>query len=316
MDQPYSRPPNHMAEKPRRVRGGVRLLAKQWPLELSWAGERWMTMLRSRASEGVIAEALEYARAGQSRSMTVEPGRVVALVQGRALKAYRVVLDVRPFSDADWNRALSAIADQAIYAAKILAGEMPEAIDELFTSLGLSLFPAEGEAVVACSAPDERPWCKHACCVGLLIAEALGKDPYLILTLRGMPATELLERLRDLRAVKAPASGPGGSTTPVGKLGVSPSTSPPLEASLDEFWDAGPALADLEIPIRPPEVSHPLLRRLGPSPFADGKFPLVGLLATCYDAISQAAIRDAALFDEPAQDPPDQPADPDEESEA
>ena len=35
---------------------------------------------------------------------------------------------------------------------------------------------------------------------------------------------------------------------------------------------------------------HPLLRRLGPSPFESSRFPFVGLLATCYDVISKAAL--------------------------
>jgi len=35
-----------------------------------------------------------------------------------------------------------------------------------------------------------------------------------------------------------------------------------------------------------------LLRRLGPSPFPEGRFPLIGLMATCYQLIGEAAIRE------------------------
>ncbi|MBY0260823.1 MAG: hypothetical protein K2Q20_00665, partial [Phycisphaerales bacterium] len=75
------------------------------------------------------------------------------------------------------------------------------------------------------------------------------------------------------------------------------------------FWTAPDpeALAGLDMPIALPEVSHPLLRRVGPSPFVGAKFPLVGLLATCYDVISQSVIDSAA--GEPAKMPDDLPAD-------
>jgi len=63
-----------------------------------------------------------------------------------------------------------------------------------------------------------------------------------------------------------------------------------LPTDVEDFWATGPELESLEMPMKRPEVSHPLLRRLGPSPF-EARFPLVGLLATCYDVISEAAIR-------------------------
>jgi hypothetical protein len=66
-------------------------------------------------------------------------------------------------------------------------------------------------------------------------------------------------------------------------------TYPALEEVLDRFWDAGPGLHEIDLPLDPPPVSHPLLRRLGPSPFPNAQFPLVGLLASCYETISEAA---------------------------
>jgi hypothetical protein len=48
------------------------------------------------------------------------------------------------------------------------------------------------------------------------------------------------------------------------------------------------------MPISTPDVSHPLLRRMGASPFQGAKFPMVGLLATCYDVISQEMVRESS----------------------
>jgi hypothetical protein len=67
----------------------------------------------------------------------------------------------------------------------------------------------------------------------------------------------------------------------------------PLGADLERFWEAGPELAQIDTPMGEPEVSHVLLRRLGPSPFTESRFPLVGLLATCYEVVSEHARREA-----------------------
>jgi hypothetical protein len=51
-------------------------------------------------------------------------------------------------------------------------------------------------------------------------------------------------------------------------------------------------LQELDLSLRPPEVSHPLLRRLGASPWTGpGSFPLVGLLASCYEVASNDVLQ-------------------------
>jgi uncharacterized Zn finger protein len=260
-------------------------------MTLSWAGSAFLGAVHAAAREHEIKEGFEYARAGQARGVVFEPGRVSAQVQGRALRPYKVILQVQTFDDAQWERVLARTAEHAIEGGRILAGEADDSLVALFAGVGLTLFPSgPTEVLAACTAPGERPWCKHACCVALLVAEALEKDPLLILTLRGMPAAEFVDRLRDRRSAATAAAGlPARS----GDLPASlREPSPPLESVVEEFWESGPGLDELETPIKPPDVSHPLLRRLGPSPFPDGRFPLVGLLATCYDVMSKAAIED------------------------
>lgn len=292
----FQRDPNYMTEKPRRVRGGVRLGAKAFPLTpTGHAARRWLECISAVAAEADLRDGYEYARAGQARSMTVEPGKLLASIQGRAIRAYRVLLSCRPFTPEQWDAVVAAVGQQPLAASRLLAGEVTEEVEALFSSLSMTLFPTAADFELLCAAPSEKPWCKHVCCAALLLAEALEKKPGLILTLRGLEAEELLERVRDLRAHSSGGSGIPG----VAGAGVNGSAagaldqshqSPPLESQIDDFWDAGPSMRDVETPIKPPEVSHPLLRRLGPSPFTDGKFPLVGLLATCYDTLSKSAI--------------------------
>jgi hypothetical protein len=107
--------------------------------------------------------------------------------------------------------------------------------------------------------------------------------------IRGMAGGELLDRLRHMRAM-----GQQGSGLYIGRVpGVSDVEATPLDANLDQFWDLGPQIAELETHIGAPPITHPLLRRLGPSPFSNSSFPLVGLLASCYDSISADVLKRA-----------------------
>lgn len=282
-------------DAPRRVRGGVRLRARQWPPPLGWAARRWLRIVDEAADAAALEEGLAYARAGQTRGLEIEPGRIVASVQGRALKAYRIVIQLECFSDQQWQRIVEGIATQPRHGAPLLAGELPESILDLFDTRGLALLPTSpADLLVTTTCPGSEPWTKHVCCVALLMAEILDRDPGSALTLRGLPLPELMDRVRDHRSdLGAQGSSRPAPTALETDLSQGRPSARPLEACLEEFWEAGPGLDRVETPIEPPDVSHPLLRRLGPSPFEGSRFPLVGLLATCYDMMSRAAISGA-----------------------
>jgi len=312
--------------KPRKVRGGIKLLSSTGRYPDSWPAQRWMRLVEQAAPGDAMVEGLGYATAGQTRRFGFDAGRIAGAVQGTNPAAYEVMMTLQPFTHEQTERVIASMIDQAVYAAKLLAGELPANIEDVFAPLGLKLFPVDpSEVVPTCSCRTRRmtsfgprppmtpgttpstappplpviveptgpvsPWCKHVCCIAYLAAERFTTDPFLIFTLRGLPREELLERLRQRRA--AAGSGTGGAMVYSATVpGVSDKEPVPLEQCVESFWDSGPGLDHVDMPIEPPEVSHPLLRRLGPSPFGGpGRFPLVGLLATCYEVISEAAIK-------------------------
>ncbi len=65
---------------------------------------------------------------------------------------------------------------------------------------------------------------------------------------------------------------------------------PPIEETVDRFWEMGPDFDLVEIHVAPPETHLELLRKLGPSPFERSEFPLIGFLATTYEKVSRYAI--------------------------
>jgi uncharacterized Zn finger protein len=61
---------------------------------------------------------------------------------------------------------ISVLAERALFAAQLLAGEMPENIEEAFNAANVSLFPTKrGELTTSCSYPDWTEVCKHTAAV-------------------------------------------------------------------------------------------------------------------------------------------------------
>jgi uncharacterized Zn finger protein len=304
--------------KPRKVTGGVRLAPTLPPFD--WAGQRWMRVAEASAAPAAQAQGLEYARLAQTRRIDVVPGKVIACVQGRAVRAYDTTILVQPFTSEQQEQLVAILCDQAVHAAKLLAGELPVNIEEVLTPAGLRLFPSDaGEFKIQCTCREHeiKPWCHHAVCAALLVAERFSGDAFLMFTLRGLVKDDLMERLRQRRALLGQALGSALVYSPP-VAGVSDRVAASLQESIADYWESSEQVLEapridaqgaqdaggLDLPIVPPPISHPLLRRLGPSPFTPptgtARFPLVGLLATCYDLISQSAIQEAA---EPERQP-------------
>lgn len=272
------------------------MLGKEAPRVDHWAGRRVLGFMHASAESETTIKALAWAIRGQTRSLTFEAGEIAASVQGLEVRPHRVSIPLARFTPDQWERIVSAINDSATHSARLMAREMPEEIEEVFGQLGVSLFPKTSEEFSPrCSCKDpgasETGWCIHSCVAAFIAAERLSEDPFLIFTLRGLPSGELLERLRQRRAATRAARGFAPAYAPRTPPGV-PANAPSLDSDLDQFWSEPDGLDEIDITPRKAEVTHPLLRRLGPTPFAKGKFPLVGLLATCYDIASEAAVRE------------------------
>src|SRR5438067_6052514 len=139
--------------------------------------------------------------------MDVTVGMVSALVQGSRVQPYRVRIGLDAFGMPEWDAAERALAASAWYSAKLLAGEMPEDIEDVFAELGLALFPASaGELSMYCSCPDWEVPCKHIAAVFYLLAEAFDDDPFSILAWRGREREELLGNLQAARSGGPPAA--------------------------------------------------------------------------------------------------------------
>lgn len=264
---------NEFRPPPRSVEGGLRARSKRGEIAQTWWSRRFIEVLDSFGMGGRLQRGKRYARAGHVRSMSVSTSVVVAQVQGSRPTPYQARIGVKAFTAAEWARIEKALAGQALYAAKLLAGEMPTGIEDVFAELGLELFPRTmRELTMDCSCPDWEIPCKHLAAACYLLAESFDEDPFQILAWRGRGREELLDRMRALRG-----TGPAVEESTTG--------APPLEECLDSFWSMPPVHAPVT-PGSPADRPGAVLDRLGPLPITVRKTNVVDLLRPAYDAMT------------------------------
>lgn len=218
-----------------------------------------------------------YARKGQVLSLEVASGVVRARVQGSRRRPYEVRIGFAPLPPLVWAKAEIALSEEALASAKLLAGEVPPELEEVFAAAGAALFPATAEDLEqSCSCPDWEVPCKHLAATFYLLAEAFDTDPFLILRWRGRDRDELLGRLRELRTGSTSSSDEGVAspvaTATIGTgIALAGTTWTGADAGAGErFWQPPPPLPD-----PPPVLSADpdlLLRQLPtPSPALGGE---------------------------------------------
>jgi uncharacterized Zn finger protein len=200
--------PRDFSEYGRRipVEGGVAAKSRRGAIGESWWSERFLAVLEKLGVGGRLTRGRTYARAGQVIDLSIEPGEIVATVQGSRAEPYRARIGLTPFAEPAWEAVEDAFARDSWYAASLLGGSVPDDLEDVFTSVGLSLFPTGGrEMPMDCSCPDWSVPCKHLAAVAYLVAERFDEDPFLILRWRGRDRTSLLAGIRERRDDAEPA---------------------------------------------------------------------------------------------------------------
>jgi uncharacterized Zn finger protein len=274
--------------RPLKVEGGIKTKSEYGAIGSTWWSKRWVGVLESFNMGARLTRGRSYARQGQVISIDVQPGLVKAKVQGSRPRPYNVEIHLKPLSDQDWDKVTDAMADQAIFAAKLLAGEMPTNIEEAFSAAKISLFPtAARELETACSCPDWANPCKHIAAVYYLLAERFDEDPFLIFKLRGRTKEQIIEVLRQKRVETLPAESASPSADVVDATETENTLS--LEDHLDTFWQAGKALDSFAVNPTAPSIDKAILKRLGDAPFIVGGKNITWLLSKAYDVVDAAS---------------------------
>lgn len=253
-----------------------------------WWAEQWIEVLERIGFTQRLARARNYARQGNVLSIDFEGAKVSAHVQGTAPEPYVVSLSLDPFTDEQWGYIIESMAERAIFSAKLLAGEMPQNIQDVFTANGLSLFPFNKFDIHSrCSCPDPANPCKHIGAVYYLLGDRFSEDPFVLFQLRGRTKEQIIAALREIRG-----AGNGAPKAETSDPKVRPAT--PLK--LDRFWNYSEQLEPSLIVITPPPSSETVLEVLGPIPIkaeASANQAAMDYLKTIYQDASIKAVQTA-----------------------
>jgi uncharacterized Zn finger protein len=263
---------------PRPVEGGLKARSQRGAISRTWWSERFVEVLESIGVGSRLQRGRAYARKGQVIDLRLDAGAVTASVQGSRARPYRVRIGLAAFDKTAWTRVSRTLADSAWYSAKLLAGEMPGDIEDVFASLGLSLFPASADELsMDCTCPDWEVPCKHLAAVFYLLAESFDGDPFAILAWRGRDREDLLDTLAALRSGSVPADRRDRTDRAA-----------PLADHLDTYFKA-----QADIPRRAP-AQAPTDAMLDQLPAVDLRVrstPLIDVLRPAYLALGTASHR-------------------------
>ena len=273
--------------KPIKTECGIKAKSKRGSLGDTWWSKRWVDVLESFGWSNRLERGRRYARGGQVLNFKIISGKVTAKVQGSARTPYSVSIEIKPLDDETWEKVTTEMAQKAIFAAKLLAGEMPQNIEEAFDEAGTTLFPrSEKDLHTKCSCPDYANPCKHIAAVYYLLAEEFDKHPFMLFELRGKSKDEVIAILRQKRT-NGEENGPEPEVLP-----EKPSDRiTKLEKSLpiDDFW-SGREIGPFSVDISPPEIDASIIKRLETPGFWDLKEDFIGKMAAHYIEISRRSI--------------------------
>jgi uncharacterized Zn finger protein len=295
------------------VEGGIKARSKRGAIGEQWWSRRFIAVLESYGMSGRLQRGRSYARKGQVIEFSLTQGTVTARVQGSRPQPYNVRITVLPLTKPQWRAVERRLASQALFRAKLLAGEMPAEIEEVFASCGTPLFPrSAADLEMHCSCPDWGVPCKHLAAVCYVLAEAFDDDPFEMLAWRGQSRDALLAALR--QAGPRPRAGAVGAAAPItaapGAVAASPLatagpadasathavladvTGPPLAQALDGFWTPGLSQARLRAlaaPAATPATPDLLLRMFDPPPVTVRGQDLRDILAPAYEQLSSSS---------------------------
>ena len=272
--------------RPLDVEGGIKARSKSGQIGQSWWAQRWADALSRIMDSGRLGRGRSYARRGQVLNIDEIDSVIKARVQGSRRTPYKVSIDVQPISDEAWELVMEVLADQAIFTAQLLAGEMPSNIEEAFSAAGANLFPvSRDELDTECSCPDWSNPCKHIAAVYFLLGEAFDDDPFMLFRLRGRTQEQVLDGLRSRRAdMEESDAGQDLTALPAGEVAPAP-----LPEDALTFWSLRQPLDDFQVQPQMPDVNLGLLQRLGEPPFLPKDILLRSTLGPAYLSIAKHA---------------------------
>jgi uncharacterized Zn finger protein len=223
---------NHYPEStPIKAEGGIATSKARGKMADAWWSQRLVDLLDSYGLGSRMQRGRRYARQGQLVDFDVQPGHLVAQVQGSRRTPYVVTAAAPALSDAQWDEIETAMRSRVGFAARLLSGEVPPELEAVFDDTGVALLPTKwSDMRASCSCPDWENPCKHLAATLYVFADRLDTDPWLLLTWRGRTREQLLAHLTQSASTSRSEIAPWWPLVPGARL-----PDPPLD--LDQLID-------------------------------------------------------------------------------
>ena len=157
----------------------------------SFWGRAWCTNLESYSDfANRLPRGRTYVRNGSVVHLSIQPGRIEALVSGSSL--YKIAIAIKPCPPAKWQALCAHCAGEIGSLVDLLQGKLSERIMSVMTQHDTGLFPSPAEIDLDCSCPDWADMCKHVAAVLYGVGARLDEKPELLFTLRSVDHTGLI----------------------------------------------------------------------------------------------------------------------------
>lgn len=232
----------------------------------SWCAELFLVAFEEVSLSSVREESLQLLRRRRVMDVTISAGSISAKIHHADSKPVRVELKLSVLSSSEWESIYRALAKQALFLAKMLAGEMPQEIEDVFRSADAVLLPDAAAAYELITEQHRSEQLSPE--LGALVLhlyDRFDRDPFSVFAFRGSGREETLYEVK----LERRRSLPGSESTPTmnyGEMGYEPA--PPLGETLAHFWNLGSAARDLRYSIKADELPAAILKRLDPIPLS------------------------------------------------
>lgn len=186
-----------------RFAAGIRTQESRSGTSRNWWAKRWRTVLENMGLKSRLGRGRNYAMSGQVTEMEMEGNEVRAKVQGTRPDPYAVTISFRMPEDDAHARIVAALRAEPMLVARLLADDLPTAVEEIFRAEGCCLFPGgrladengkrRYDMTTSCTCPDYANPCKHSSAVLLVLGEEIARRPVTLLELRGLTMEELYD---------------------------------------------------------------------------------------------------------------------------
>jgi uncharacterized Zn finger protein len=238
-----------------------RLMETNYTSEREWWVQQWLDLLDKYRFKKRLERGRNYARQGNVLSIDFKGDKIVSRVQGTEAEPYQQSLWLDTFTDEDWACIIQSLSTQALFSAKLMSGEMPSNIEDVFSANGLRLFPFSlSEIHSRCSCPDKANPCKHIVAVYHLLGDRFAEDPFILFQLRGRTKEETIDALRQIR-------GEGTDDTSFQEISISATSATSL--NLEIFWKYDRQLESSLVVITPSPDPQTILDVLGTIPLGE-----------------------------------------------